>query len=266
MQLTISPIGYIATPFDERYRAPRQPGVAEQPAEGVITLAAGMNFEQALEDLEGFDRIWVIFWFDRNTGWRPKVQPPRGPLKRRGVFATRSPHRPNPIGLSLLRLLEVRGRQLRVGDVDLLDGTPILDIKPYLPYAEAFPNSEAGWLDEIPAPGHTQESEPYVVRWSSRATLQHEWLAAGYGIDLASVADAVLRHDPHPHPYRRTSLRDDGFGELAIKSWRVLYNVVEGTVVIERLESGYAAEVVASAAAGTLHDQDAHKAWHAARL
>ena len=102
--LTLSPIGVVRSPFTDRWRAPRQPGVDGPSAEGRIVLARGRGFEQALRDLDGIERIWVITWFHRNEGWKPMVLPPRGPRVKRGVFATRSPHRPNPLGLSLLPL------------------------------------------------------------------------------------------------------------------------------------------------------------------
>jgi len=113
------PIGIARTPFSERVEAPRQPYAAAGVA-GTIELFEGQNFEHALADLEAWDHIWVIFWFHLNKGWRPKVLPPRSEIKR-GVFATRSPYRPNPIGMSVLRLEAVEGLTLRVLDVDLLD-------------------------------------------------------------------------------------------------------------------------------------------------
>lgn len=260
--LELTPIGTIATPYADRYRAPRQPGAAPIPAEGVITLEHGRNFEQALEDLEGFERIWVIYWFDRNPGWKPKVLPPRGPRVRRGVFATRSPHRPNPIGLSLLRLLEVSGRTLRVADVDILDGTPILDIKPYLPYAEAWPDSRMGWLDAVVSAETSDGGVRFAVVWSETALRQIGWLAHEHGVVLLDHAEAVLASDPSPHPYRRITRRGDGSLELAVKSWRIVFAVHESTVTVERIESGYARTRVAEAAPGSLHDHDAHEGFH----
>src|SRR4029078_3806186 len=94
----------------------------------------------ALGGLEAFGHIWVISWLHLNTSWNPTVIPPRGPKVRRGVLATRAPHRPNPIGLSALKLVRVQGRVLHVLGLDLLDGTPVLDVKPYVPYADAFPD------------------------------------------------------------------------------------------------------------------------------
>jgi tRNA (adenine37-N6)-methyltransferase len=114
---------------------------------------------EALHDLEGVERIWVIAHLHLNTGWSAKVIPPRGPRKKRGLFATRSPHRPNAIGLSAVRLLRVDRFTLHVEEIDLLDGTPILDVKPYVPYADAFPGARAGWIDEIEE-GERQRGKP----------------------------------------------------------------------------------------------------------
>ena len=104
----------------------------------------------AWRDLAGFERIWLLFAFHRSEGWKAEVRPPRGGGKR-SVLATRSPHRPNAIGLSAVELVAVEAGSLRVRGVDLLDGTPILDIKPYVPYADAFPQARAGWIDAIDA-------------------------------------------------------------------------------------------------------------------
>lgn len=148
------PIGYIRSPYTARIDAPHQPPVvagteAGAPAEALLELEAWLP-EEALRDLSGFSRVWLIFAFHRSDGWKPLVRPPRGRVTR-GVLATRSPHRPNAIGLSAVELLEVQGRRLRLRGVDLLDGTPILDLKPYVPYADAFPESRAGWIDAVDA-------------------------------------------------------------------------------------------------------------------
>ncbi|MBS1913376.1 MAG: tRNA (N6-threonylcarbamoyladenosine(37)-N6)-methyltransferase TrmO [Bacteroidetes bacterium] len=255
--ITMEPIGVIRTPYSDRSDAPRQPGTARQGAEGAIELYAGRNFEQALADLHGFEFIWVIYWFDRNDTWRPKVLPPRGDGTRRGLFATRSPHRPNPIGLSLLRLLKIRGRTLRVGDVDILDGTPVLDIKPYLPYVEAHPYARAGWLDSVAA-----SEELYSVDWNENARRQLAWLAA-HGVYLELSAHATLQRTPFPHPYRRIRERSDGTLELSVKSWRVIFHLEGRAVRAERIESGYAPEAVRDeAAAAGLHDGPVHVLFH----
>jgi tRNA-Thr(GGU) m(6)t(6)A37 methyltransferase TsaA len=150
----VRPIGYVRSPYKERFGTPRQPTVTEQTladaaVDATIELLPGHNFEQALKDLDGFERIWVIAWMHLNESWKPTVIPPRGPKVRRGLFATRSPHRPNPIAISALKLTRVEGLTLHVNGIDLLDGTPVLDIKPYVPYADAFPDAREGWLETI---------------------------------------------------------------------------------------------------------------------
>jgi len=142
-KLSLKPIGFMHTAYKDKSAAPRQPGMATEDTVGEITLLSHHNFEQAVQDLDGFERIWIVFWFNQNKGWNPKVLPPRS-RKKKGLFATRSPHRPNPIGISLCRLLKVEGLRIVVENPDLLDGTPILDIKPYIPGVEAFPDSRAG--------------------------------------------------------------------------------------------------------------------------
>lgn len=257
--LTLTPIGVIRTPYIDRYRAPRQPGLATTGVEGVIELVGGMNLEQAVADLVGFDRIWVLYWFHRNTHWKPRVLPPRGGRVKRSVFATRSPHRPNPIGMSVLRLLDVRGRTLRVADVDLLDETPILDIKPYVAYADSFPDARGGWLDAV-----ERDDAParYDVRWSDHAAAQRSWLREGFGVTVGEVAVAALARDPAPHPYRRILHDADGGLMIAEKSWRLHFRVVGDVVEVTRVSSGYRAAVVATSAEDSMLDGAAHRAFY----
>ena len=130
-RLTLDPIGYLRSSLATKVEAARQPRAAlGTPAR--IELLPGRNFEHALEDLERWELIWVIFWFHLNPGWRPKVLPPRSTTGRKGVFATRSPHRPNPLGMSVVRLERIEGLVLHIRDTDMLDGTPVLDLKPYV--------------------------------------------------------------------------------------------------------------------------------------
>jgi tRNA-Thr(GGU) m(6)t(6)A37 methyltransferase TsaA len=105
-------------------------------------LERNRNFEQALKDLEGFERIWVIYLFHLNDSWKPMVTPPRNKGKKVGVFASRSPHRPNGIGLSCVTLNRIEGLNIYISNSDILDGSPVLDIKPYLPWSDSFPDSK----------------------------------------------------------------------------------------------------------------------------
>lgn len=150
----LNTIGVVRSPYRERFGTPRQatvgdPGGGDDVAEGILELRQSLVPASALKDLDGFDYVWVIAWLHLNHHWRPQVKPPRGPREARGVLATRAPHRPNPIGLSACQVVRVVGHEVHVRGLDLLDGTPILDIKPYVPYADAFPNARAGWVDLV---------------------------------------------------------------------------------------------------------------------
>jgi tRNA-Thr(GGU) m(6)t(6)A37 methyltransferase TsaA len=253
--VTFTPIGVVRTPFADRVSAPRQP-YASEGTPGTIELVPGRDFEHALEDLAGWDRLWVIFCFHLNApgGWRPKVLPPRS-AQRRGVFSTRSPHRPNPIGMSVVRLVEVRGLTLHVRDVDMIDGSPVLDLKPYVPYADAFPDARTGWLSPLTttepgaAPAPAVDPEPgFTVVWSTRAAEQAAWLRAEHGVALEEPVNRVLSLGPQPHAYRRIKVDGDGL-RLAVKDWRVRFHVEGRTVTVEQIGSGYrAAELLSSPA------------------
>lgn len=141
----IAVIGHARTPWRRREDAPHQPTAAPE-SEGVLEILP--EFAPALADLEGFGRIWVLFLFDRSVGWAARVKPPRGG-PRRGLFATRAPNRPSQIGLTnvVVRDVDVAAGRVRVAGVDMLDGTPILDLKPYLPVLDAWPDAGHGWLE-----------------------------------------------------------------------------------------------------------------------
>jgi len=147
IEITMKPIGIVHSTYKERFDTPRQPALSDD-VTATVELAKGINLEQAVKDLDGFSHIWIIYWMHLNQGWNPSVIPPRGPKTRRGVLATRAPHRPNSIGLSVVRLLKVEGRTLTIAGHDMLDGTPVLDIKPYIPYADAMDDASHGWLVE----------------------------------------------------------------------------------------------------------------------
>lgn len=147
---TFEPIGWLSSPYLRRFGTPQQAAAIDSDREAVLELDPERIPQEALSDLRGVERIWILSFLHRSGTWGPLVRPPRGPRVRRGVFATRSPDRPNPIGLSAVELLRIEGLTLHIRGVDLIDGTPILDLKPYIPYADAFPTARAGWIDEIP--------------------------------------------------------------------------------------------------------------------
>lgn len=261
--LVIEPIGIARTPWKTRVEAARQPRAARG-CEGVLELHPGRNFEHALEDLAGWEMIWVVFWFHLNRGWRPKVLPPRSTSGRKGVFATRAPHRPNPIGISAVRLERIQGLNLFIRDVDLLDGTPVLDIKPYVPYSDAYPGARSGWLEDAPpqAPGQ-MPADPvsaYTVAFDALAAEQASWIQARTGLDMRQRISATLALGPEPHPYRRIRRDGEGF-QLAVRDWRVRFAVTGRALQVLAIRSGYR---TAQLAGGTGDALAAHREFNAA--
>lgn len=149
--VTLQVIGVVRSPYTERHGTPRQAQLSQTPEDYEPAIARIELFPEiipavALKDLDGFEYLWVIAWLHLNEHWNPTVVPPRGPKVRRGTLATRAPHRPNPIGLSATRILQIDDRVIYVEGIDLLDQTPILDIKPYVPYCDAFPKASSGYV------------------------------------------------------------------------------------------------------------------------
>ena len=249
------PIGVFRGAAERKYDAPRQGAFAAE-GEGAVELLPGRNFETALRDLDGFDRIWIIFVFDRNVGaWRPTARPPvSAPDRDRiGLFATRAPYRPNPIGLTCARLVGVHGLRVEVAETDLLDGTPILDIKPYIPVADAFPDARVGWVD-AQAPDRRDVIETPLFREQAAAIL------AWGGPDLAATARLQLSLNPFDASRKRVSRHaGPGEGTLALRMFRVDFRVHSETTAIhlERIRSGYSADELADSS-----DPHGDKALH----
>jgi tRNA (adenine37-N6)-methyltransferase len=253
----VVPIGVVRTPFREKVAAPRQTVLARDvPGTLVFDPRGGLEkggFLPALSDLDRWEYLWVLYWFHENRGWRPKVLPPRS-KKKRGVFATRSPHRPNPIGLSVVRLERVEGFSVHVRGVDMLDGSPLLDVKPYVAYADALPGAGGGWLGD--GPGALDPADRYEVVWSTLAREQACWLAER-GVDLAPPVEASLRLGPAPHPYRR--IREEGDAlRLAVKDWRVRFRVDGREVTVLEVATGYRPSQLAEARDAAI---DLHRAF-----
>ena len=249
-ELVCRPIGFVRSPFRERAEAPRQASAARD-ARGTIELLPGRDFEHALSDLELWPYLWVIFWFHLNEGWRPKVLPPRS-AKRRGVFATRAPYRPNPLGLSVVKLEKVEGLVLHVSALDMLDATPVLDLKPYVPYADALTDAQGGWLETglDPQPG-------FEVEIAETAARELAYLRDSWHIELESSIRRVLALGPQQHAYRRIRRVGDEF-VLAVKDFRARFTVDGQRIVVHAITSGYRPRELATNPAPEL---DAHRAF-----
>lgn len=188
--ISFTPIGNVRSPFLEKFAIPRQSGLAQ--IDAVIELLPPFAQSDAVSGLEQFSHIWIVFVFHAiaEREWKPLVRPPRlGGNEKIGLFATRSTHRPNPIGLSAVELLRVEidnGVRLHIRGADLLDGTPVLDIKPYIPYADAIPDARAGFAQLAP--------QRLSVSWNSEALIA----AKNIGGELQNIVEEALCFDPRP--------------------------------------------------------------------
>ena len=220
---TIEPIGIIHTPFAEKFAVPRQPGLA--PCESTIELFPPYSNPQAVQGLEGFSHIHVIFIFDKAEvdKFRPMVRPPRlGGNTKMGIFATRSPFRPSRLGLSVLKLkgIEiVKGHtRLKVEGADMVDGTPILDLKPYIPFVDAIPDATSGFAAAPPP----RKEVHYNTAALAEITKQ--------GLDKESL-DAILSQDPRP-AYKGAKADDDRIYGATIASCHIQFKVTATSIEV----------------------------------
>jgi tRNA-Thr(GGU) m(6)t(6)A37 methyltransferase TsaA len=257
--LTLQPIGFIRTEKQVKFQAKHQP--AEADAErNILELLPDLGYENALRDLEGFSRIWLVWWFHRNDTWRPQVLPPRGPAQRRGLFATRSPHRPNPLGITPVQLLRIDKLRLFLGACDLVDGTPVFDIKPYVPAYDSFPDATNGWIGEV----DTLLAAPpaYTVSFGPLADTHAAWLLAHWQIDFRDRLRELLSRDPTPHRTRRIRKRGDSQFEIGCGAWRAIFSLGDKHVTINALEPGYPPRFLHDPARAGLPDQQAQLAFY----
>ncbi len=232
--ITLHPIGFVNSELKHRYETPRQ-GILAGDRISIVELKPRNNFEQAVKNLEGFDRIWVIYLFHLNDNWKPLVTPPRHTRKKVGLFATRSPHRPNKIGMSCVKLEKVEGLKIFISESDILNGSPVLDIKPYLPYSDSFPDSKTGWVK------NGLESI-YTVEFEDSSQEQTKWLKDEANINLVSFAKLQLEFNPADNSRKRImELESEAKYILAYRTWRIFYSVDEKLkrVIVSKIASGY---------------------------
>ena len=222
---TLRPIARIQSDFSEKFGIPRQSGLVEALRARVV-FAPEYRVREAFRGMEGFTHIWLVWGFSQNVeaGWSPTVRPPRlGGNVRMGVFATRSPFRPNPIGLSCVELLAVDydapdGPALVVGGADLLDGTPIFDVKPYVPHADCRPQARGGFAD-------AHREDRLAVDFPPQ-------LEALVPPDKREALRGVLAGDPRPS-YQRDPQRLYGLGFAGLQ---VRFTVEDGVLHVRQVE------------------------------
>lgn len=195
-----SPVAFVKSCFKQKFTIPRQPGLVKHAIAELVFLSE-FSQEESFRGIEKFSHLWIVFVFHKSIRHNKKttVRPPRlGGREKRGVFATRSNFRPNPIGQSVVKLekVEKRGKHyvLQVSGVDLLDGTPVLDVKPYIPYADSIPDATADFASTPPP-------AKYHVRYTSQALEQIQSDSKRLNKDLKALVDELLTFDPRPAFY-----------------------------------------------------------------
>ena len=194
---SFQPIGFLSSCYPDKFGVPRQSGIVKK-VYSELKLRSDLQPELALQGLAGYSHVWLQFVFHLNNSSRfhAKIHPPRLGGESIGVFATRSPHRPNPIGLSLVELVEIKNDILILAGVDLVDGTPILDIKPYLPIFESIPKARAGWMATV-------EKKDVHVNFTDQAlSALEKWTDRNQRPELREVIEQIVKEDPRPIVYK----------------------------------------------------------------
>lgn len=221
---SIDPIGVIESPFKQKFAIPRQPALAK--ARGKVKLIAPFDDVNTLREIETYSHVWLLFLFHENLhkGWSPTVRAPRlGGNARTGVFATRSTFRPNGIGMSAVENLGVEqtasGIYLHVGNIDLLHETPIIDIKPYIPYSDSIQHATATLLEDKPVPA-------LAVNFTDNA---HRQLAQQPHSDLQLLIENCLSQDPRP-AYKQPLADDPKTYQVQLYNCDIHWQVRQGAV------------------------------------
>ncbi|MEY0764837.1 MULTISPECIES: tRNA (N6-threonylcarbamoyladenosine(37)-N6)-methyltransferase TrmO [Providencia] len=225
-------IGHIESPYKEKFAIPRQPGLVQGGA-GRLHLHSPFNDPNSVRGLNQFSHVWVLFVFHQTmeNGWKPLVRPPRlGGNEKMGVFATRSTFRPNPIGMSLVELhgITVKNNQviLELGSLDLVDGTPVIDIKPYLPFAEAVSNATAGYAQDTP-------SDDMQVIFTPQTETELDAYQNQYP-GIKQFISQVLMQDPRP-AYKKQSTETREYA-VHLLDFNIRWRVIDGVTEVFAIE------------------------------
>ncbi|WP_318445624.1 tRNA (N6-threonylcarbamoyladenosine(37)-N6)-methyltransferase TrmO [Photobacterium leiognathi] len=229
MSYSIDPIGIIHSPYKEKFAVPRQPGLVPS-ARSEIILQGDANSLEAVRGIEQFSHLWLLFLFDQNleAGWRPTVRPPRlGGNERIGVFASRATFRPNGIGMSAVELKGVRHENgnviIELGGVDLVDGTPVVDIKPYIPYSDSLPQAQGGFASNAPDLMPVCFSETALNQLPSKNKAYYQ-----------TVISEVLAQDPRP-AYKKGKPDPKQYA-VHLFDFNVHFSVTEQQITVNQIE------------------------------
>lgn len=221
MNSELKAVGILRTPFAEKFGVPRQSGIVDE-AEGRVEFLPEFASSDFVRGLEAFSHVWLITGFHRNPPWdgAATVRPPRlGGNERVGVFASRSPLRPNGLGLSLVRLLAIEPGALRVAGIDCVDGTPVFDVKPYLPWCEARPEARADWAGSAP-----------TLRPAERIVVSEE-IAARLPPEVLTLARQLLALELQP-AYQAGGAAEGRVYGMTVAGWNLRWRQVEDRVEV----------------------------------
>ena len=240
-EFTFTPIGILSSCFKEKFGIPRQPGLVEE-ARAVLKLRNEADFHHAVRGLEMFSHVWVVFVFHQHDArnWKPSIRPPRmGGAKKIGVLASRSPHRPNPIGISAVELDRIDlnapgGIEIHLKGVDFLDQTPVLDIKPYIPYADAITQANSGWAVDPIVRNPVKYSEVAENKVTALQTQNYP--------NLKKLITGLLELDPRPAFQKRQLSPENPLSHGTEYGFRVLdfdvkWKITDGIFYVYDIES-----------------------------
>lgn len=228
MELTLKPIAYVESCYRDRFAVPRQPLLVED-AWAFLRFESQVQPEISLQGLEGYSHLWVIFGFHLNqvSRFHAKVHPPRLQGQSMGLFATRTPHRPNPLGLSLVAIKKITPNGIEVTGADLADGTPIYDVKPYLPEIEAIPSAQGGWSamaekPKLPVVFETLELKQRIEVWGGQIQRPN----------IVRLIEQTLEQDPRPLVYKESGRGYKDTHAFRLFNGDIHFCVREGVAVV----------------------------------
>ncbi|MDP2559974.1 tRNA (N6-threonylcarbamoyladenosine(37)-N6)-methyltransferase TrmO [Psychrobium sp. 1_MG-2023] len=229
---TIEPIGIVHSPFKQKFGIPRQPSLASA-VTAIIELQPNYDSPNMVRDLEQFSHLWLIFQFHQNIthGWKSLVRPPRlGGNKKTGVLATRSTFRPNGLGMSAVKLERViiknNRASIEVSGIDLLDGTPIFDIKPYIPYSDSLTQASGGYAQEPPTQlMQVQFSEQAQVTLAQQPNSEK----------LQALIEQILAQDPRP-AYKKDSTDDKEYA-IELYHYDIKWHVSNSLIIVSQIQT-----------------------------